>query len=490
MFTRTSTNLWRDTRGAVLIYVTVGMTLLLGGAALVIDAGRLYTMNSELQAAADSFAPACAAELDRKADSHTRATSAVIGATALVANKDTYSTTATSGILAQAPIFLSVLPAGSAALSTATVSTDPTETRFCQVSVVAKTMDTYFIRALTGQTSKTTNAVAVAGFDLAVCEFTPLFICNPYEFGSEFASIEAAVADAGFRRRLFKLAALGGSDQASAGNFGFLESPMGPGAAQLADSLAVGTPNTCFIENGVDTKTGANTGPVRTALNVRFDMYRGSFNGKKNNGAYRPGLNVRKGWAGTPDCMGPNDSVTNTPGTQMGLPRDDCFDPTDAAFPCTNLAASEARMGTGMWDFQDYWTTNHAAAAPFGWSDADPPSRYEVYREEIDSLTYAEAAPSGETGMSKCYNGSVAPDDDPDRRLLYAAVIDCAANLAPGANSGVPVEAWLKMFITEPVNSVDGDPANTTDAIYIEIVDILEAGEDDQVLRDIVQLYR
>ena len=89
MFTRTSTNLWRDTRGAVLIYVTVGMTLLLGGAALVIDAGRLYTMNSELQAAADSFAPACAAELDRKADSHTRATSAVIGATALVANKDT-----------------------------------------------------------------------------------------------------------------------------------------------------------------------------------------------------------------------------------------------------------------------------------------------------------------------------------------------------------------------------------------------------------------
>ncbi len=46
--------LWRDTRGAVLIYVTVGLTVLLAGAALVIDAGRLYTMNSELQAAADS----------------------------------------------------------------------------------------------------------------------------------------------------------------------------------------------------------------------------------------------------------------------------------------------------------------------------------------------------------------------------------------------------------------------------------------------------
>ena len=65
--------LWRDTRGAVLIYVTVGLSVLLGGAALVVDAGRLYTMNSELQAAADAFALACAAELDRGADSHTRA---------------------------------------------------------------------------------------------------------------------------------------------------------------------------------------------------------------------------------------------------------------------------------------------------------------------------------------------------------------------------------------------------------------------------------
>ena len=48
-------SLWRDTRGAVLIYVSVGSTVLLGGAALVIDAGRLYTMNSQLQAAAPTL---------------------------------------------------------------------------------------------------------------------------------------------------------------------------------------------------------------------------------------------------------------------------------------------------------------------------------------------------------------------------------------------------------------------------------------------------
>jgi hypothetical protein len=174
----------------------------------------------------------------------------------------------------------------------------------------------------------------------------------------------------------------------------------------------------------------------------------------------------------------------------MGLPRDDCFDATDAAFPCANLGATDARMGTGMWDFEDYWTTNHAAAAPLGWTDLDPPARYEVYREEIDSLTYTEAAPSGETGVAECYGGGTAPNDDPDRRILYAAVIDCQTEMGPGANTGVPVEAWLKLFISEPVNSVDGDPANTKDAIFIEIVNVLEPGQDSEVLHDIVQLYR
>jgi Flp pilus assembly protein TadG len=481
--------LWRDTRGAVLIYVTVGLTVLLGGAALVIDAGRLYTMNSELQAAADAFALTCAAELDRTADSEVRAGLAVAN---LVTNSDTYSTTATSNVVAGTPVFLSFLPADSAALSTATVSTDPSETRFCQITVNAKSIDTYFVQVFSGQTTKSTTAVAVAGFDSAVCGFTPLFICNPFEFGGEFASIQAAVADPAFRRRLFKLAILGGADQPSAGNFRFLESPLGPGAAQLADTLAVAAPNTCFIETGVDTKTGANTGPVRTALNVRFDMYRGSFASKKNVAAYRPAMNVRKGWPGTPDCMTAAAVVTNNPPNIMGLPRDDCYDAADSAFPYANLAATDARMGTGDWDFEAYWTTNHAFAAPFGWNNGDGnrPSRYEVYREEIDSSTYTDVSPDGETGEAECYGGATAPNDSPDRRIIYAAILDCTAELGPGANTGVPVEAWVKMFITEPVASVDGDPANTKDAIYIEMVDVLDPGEDDDVLHDIVQLYR
>ena len=432
--------LWRDTRGAVLIYVTVGLTVLLGGAALVIDAGRLYTMNSELQAAADAFALACAAELDRSALSEDRALTAI---QTLVANKDTYSQNASSGISPQLPpIFLSALPADSAPLSDATVSTDPSETRFCQVSVVAKTMDTYFIRALTGQTSKSTNAVAVAGFDQAVCAFTPLFICNPYEVPGEYASFDAAMADPAFKRRLVKLAILGGpASQPVPGNFGYLESPFGPGAKSLADSLGMGSPPTCFFQNGVSTKTGGTVGPVRSAMNTRFDMYRGPYNAEKSNPQFRPSMNVRRGWVAPPNCMNPSANTTMDPGTTMGLPRDLCFasDPNT----CATMGPAEGRMGAGDWDFEMYWATNHCGgdcggSFPNGWSNGNRPSRYDAYREEIDSTLIADAAVGGETGTPVCYTGGVGTITDVvDRRILYAAVVDCAAELSPGHNTDV-----------------------------------------------------
>lgn len=525
--------LWRDTRGAILIYVTVGLTVLLGGAALVIDAGRLYTMSSELQAAADAFALACAAELDRTADSETRALLAV---NTLVANKDTYSQNASSGILAQAPIFLSALPADNEALSTATVSTDPSETRFCQVSVQTKTMDTYFIRALTGQTSISTNAVAVAGFDQAVCQFTPLFICNPFDPFNGTVTIDGvtsigdAVTKLEFRRRQFKLVQLGGNDQASPGNFGYLESPLGPGGQNLAESLAVVSPNTCFIANGVSTKTGATAGPVRKALNVRFDMYKpgggvGGFN--KSDPNYRPAINVRRGLNpddvnGGTGCAAANVSLNDTPAL-MGLPRDDCYAP-GATPGCDDLSLgtdpNDGRMGLGFYDFETYWATNHgglSAVPPNLWdNNLHLPSRYEVYRYEIDNAGCANAGMScnsdpssdpdplappggGETGEPQCHLSTAT--DDPDRRILYAAVVNCAnptncgtpaqTGLCPGSNSDyVKVEAWIKMFITAPVVDLNSDPANEKPAVFVEIVDVLKAGDDDEVLHDIVQLYR
>ena len=43
----------RDESGAALIYVSIALTVFMGFAALVIDGSRLYTLDTELQSAAD-----------------------------------------------------------------------------------------------------------------------------------------------------------------------------------------------------------------------------------------------------------------------------------------------------------------------------------------------------------------------------------------------------------------------------------------------------
>ncbi|MEX2201152.1 MAG: TadG family pilus assembly protein [Dongiaceae bacterium] len=63
----------RDKRAAVLIYVTMGMTVFLGFTALAIDGSYLFLMNNRAQAAADSAALAGASQLPDDATAETEA---------------------------------------------------------------------------------------------------------------------------------------------------------------------------------------------------------------------------------------------------------------------------------------------------------------------------------------------------------------------------------------------------------------------------------
>jgi len=97
-------------------------------------------------------------------------------------------------------------------------------------------------------------------------------------------------------------------------------------------------------------------------------------------------------------------------------------------------------------------------------------------------------SPGGETGDPQCYGGG-APSDDPDRRILYGAILNCLEleaqyGISGGSGGPYPVEAWAKFFLTEPVET--GPDQN----IHVELVGIVEPGTDDSVARDIVQLYR
>src|SRR5262249_43518245 len=74
------------------------------------------------------------------------------------------------------------------------------------------------------------------------------------------------------------------------------------------------------------------------------------------------------------------------------------------------------------------------------------PSRYSVYRYEIEQGYVADVSPGGESGAPACYLGDNFPAAS-DRRILYAAVINCQSlRLESEAQSNVPVAAFGKFF--------------------------------------------
>lgn len=471
----TFTQFWRDREGGVAVYVGVLLPLLIAGAIVGVDAGRLFTLQTSLQDGADALALAGAAELDRRSSAIARANNAIA---TLVENKQKFDSSGLTEVTVSQVRFLKELPADdSMPIGSKYETSDPREARFVEVSVTPGVLKTMFPVSLFGGSDVlTTTAKAVAGFDTAVCDFTPVYICNPYE-GSGTSIFDAAKSS-DMKRRLIALRQHGGStSQYAPGNYGFLEPPDNPGANELRDMLGLAAPPACFLQSGVLLRPGF-VATARDAINVRFDLFEGPMSGKKNNSAYRPAQNVRKGYSGN-NC---NQEPAEPPG-HMGLPQDDCFD----AGSCSLMGG---RMGNGDWNCQEYWAANFGShPPPPGCAGNASVSRYHVYRYEIEQGLVGTPSTGGETGVPQCYNGG-GLSDDPDRRILYGAVLNCLEldaeyGLSGSSNPPLPAEAFAKFFITEPVGS------GSDQEIFVELVDIIEPGNSPAgLVRDIVQLYR
>src|SRR5688572_28771750 len=470
----------RDENGAALIYVSIALTVFMGFAALVIDGSRLFTLDTELQSAADAIALAGAAELDGNADAQDRA---ILAMNNLVQNADTFGNdpAAIAGATEYSARFLSALPDDDQPLSDATVAATQPEARFVEVTVNDRQVDSMFATAIGGDDTAGAEAVAVAGFTSAVCKFTPLFICNPYEGTDDsLGSFSGKVASADERRRIIALKKAGSGASYFPGNFGFLESDVGPGANELKESLASVDPGSCFRQDGVETQTGA-VNSARHAINTRFDIYEGNFNSKKNNADFRPAENVTKGYL--PSGGGGGGAGCNTA-------LDTATPPTAMGFPIEAIDLS-TRLGDGNWDFEAYWGINHpTTTAPHGWSNTNRPPRYDVYLWELANEIPDNSGAGGEDGNPTCSSSTVAPE--PDRRIIYAAVLNCDdLDLTGGSGDTVPALTFVKMFITQPMTKLPGTGlTDEDDTLYVEMVDIVEPGVDDEVVHDIVQLYR
>jgi hypothetical protein len=500
----------RDERGAALVYVSIALTVFMGFAALVIDGSRLFTLDTEMQSAADALALAGAAELDGNSDAITRATAAMDN---LVANYETFGDSGTP-ITGYAARFLDSLPASDADEITEEYETDdPTEARFVEVRLLqeegeggaegednTRSISTMFASAIGGADTARAGAVAVAGFTAAVCKFTPLFMCNPFEeTDPSLGYFTSQMSTQAGKRRIIALKKSGNGASYTPGNFGFLESELGHGANALGEALARVDPGTCYRQDGVETKTGS-TNSVHRDINVRFDLYDNGVPGSwKNSADYRPAQNVTKGYV----LSGGNGNGNGNGGggasawCNAGL---DASDPPKAmGFPLDSVIDhAGTRLGNGEWDVAAYWNINHpgisyppAEHPEWGTTNENRPSRYEVYRWEIEEGHIPDnSATGGENGNAQCNRNGVS--DEVDRRIIYAAVLNCTElGLTGGSGGTVPALTFVKMFMTQPMTKLPGTGhTDEDDTLYVEMVDIVKPGTADEVVHDIVQLYR
>ncbi|AZO41666.1 hypothetical protein EJ076_11545 [Mesorhizobium sp. M7D.F.Ca.US.005.01.1.1] len=479
---------WNDQRGVAMILVAIMLPVLIGFSLLAIDMSRVNGLHNDLQKGVDAMALAAAAELDGNVDAITRANRAV---TTLVANSTLFSTSGDHPIvLADVTVtYLTGIPASDDITLTAAgvdsnaqnwASTDPKVVRFAEVTVNASgatdgagAFATIFPASLVGSTEKMDiRPQAVAGFTNALCQFTPMFICNPY---TSLGALQTALSGTKKPMIWLKEQQGGNTAQYGPGNYGFLATPEGDKSTQaLTEMFAVTSPAACFSQNGVTTRPG-NIPPVNDGINTRFDLYPNGNSGKLDPADAPPAPNVRKGMVASPgkNCSysAPSNGQTNN---YKALPRDNCF----YSGGCTQAGV----LGDGTWDFTGYWTVNHGNASTSGVLTAcgASPSRYCVYKYEIDN-------PSLKSGQEKTPPQCNTTTQTADRRLLYVAIIDCVANTVQGGSQALPVQAFASVFVTEPA----GGSPNAD--IYGEMQDISTvAGQNTlkKLQRNEAQLYR
>ncbi|TPN28194.1 hypothetical protein FKO01_22750 [Mesorhizobium sp. B2-3-3] len=475
---------WNDQRGVAMLFAAILVPVLVGLSLLAIDMSRANGLHNDMQKGADAYALVAAAELDGNTDAIARANRAV--GNLLTTNATKFSTSGDHTLVAAdlTVTYLSGIPANdSIALSAAGVDAngvnwstiDPKAAKFAEVTVNSTAFATIFPASFVGSNdTMNLQTQAVAGFNNALCQFTPMFICNPY---ASIGALQTALSGTKKPMIWLKEQQGGASAQYGPGNYGFLSSPEGDkNTAAITEMFAVTNPPACYSQNGVTTRPG-NIPPVNDGINTRFDIFSNGGPYKTDPSINPPAPNVRKGMvvsnAGKNNCSysAPNSGQAKN---YMALPRDNCF--------TSGTCAQAGVLGDGAWDFAGYWSVNHGNASTAGvtTSCGANPSRYCVYQYEI-------ANPGLKSGQEATAPQCNTTTQGADRRLLYVAIIDCVNNTVKGGGQTLPVQAFGSVFVTEPA----GGAPNAD--IYGEMQDISTVvGQSTlkKLQRNEAQLYR
>jgi Flp pilus assembly protein TadG len=536
-------SLARDSGGAVAIYIAIAAPVMLGVGALSMDLGRLMTLNTELQGAADAAALAGARELDRFPGAMAKASAAAVGA---ITNSQTFATDGGGKQVlidatpcADPPVapcmrFLKSLPADDGdPITAANVTTIDAEARFIDVHVGARSITNILVRIVGGPGTASTSAAAVAGNDQVVCKIPPMFMCNPSE-GAGNTDLQLPVDINALEGRQLELFHQGGGGSLTPGNFGLLcptgtEGATNCGGSAVKDALA-STTGTCISLELTTTKTGVTLEMVRTGINARFDYWTPQAKDTGNDrwrdrDEFMPAANVTQGGdapAGAGGGQATCEYSAIDPAEGMGQPRDQCHIDDNCNY------SGNSRIGDGNWDHLEYFRINHGCnqstnptCKPGDWDALTgtanwPPTRYQTYRYELERTPEVIVEPNQtiydvagnavetteEDGHTQCFQGTPPPIPGynyfpakvrdlkllGDRRVLPLAIANCnaleAAGISTSGKFSFRPPEFVYVFLSEPMKN----PSDSE--IYAEILGALDEGAVDSLSRDIIQLYR
>lgn len=509
-----------DNRGAVAPTVALSLFALIGAGGVAFDYARMASLDTELQSAADQAALAAATQLDGLSNARARATAA---AQQLVANSTLFANETSSRALSVATVafcstFDDDLPNNPADPATAptgcTVATSDADAKVAVVTMGTRRANFAFTPIVGALSSGDLSAQAAAAVGSAICKVPPVMICNPTEPSSNTNEMLPYTPVRGVGLRLVT-----GSATAP-GNFGWLEAGLGNGAQALAAALGYNTPpGPCQPTSGVTTKTGMDTA-VLSAFNSRFDVFANGNTTCPNQlgGTCSPSVNTRKDLtceknnAGTgckndtwtPVIYDPYwDSDADGDSELAFLPTDGTRDPKIMGYPhdlCHSSLQSRhtcSVQGDGSWDRDAYFRVNYGKAASewrtmMGLGSTAMPTRYDVYKWEIDhptgtgtkGINFSQTAVDPQSAFSIPATGRAGVGEgpnQPDRRTIAVAVLNCEALEVKGKTTNVPVPIWLKVFLVEPAikRGSGSDLYADTKDIYVEVVEASTASADD-----------
>jgi Flp pilus assembly protein TadG len=299
-FVRRALALWRDTDGLMVPYVAVMLPVLVGFALLALDASRRMSLQTQMQAAADSLALAGARELNKQAGAESRAILAMANAHAATKSSNTLFGVGSSPRLDYTFTFYSGLSAASDGIGGSVASGD-SDAKYVSVKITPQTWSTILPASFLKNTSTNAFAIgadAVAGFaGTSVCSVAPIFVCNPYEESAgsmtdaqATEALYSAFDDPAILRRQLKLNRNG----IGPGHFGWLNTADGCDDATCMAKNVAGASGACYSDAGVSLAIG-NKNAAEQYFDTRFDIYNQD-PPPASPGADPPAVNVRKGY--------------------------------------------------------------------------------------------------------------------------------------------------------------------------------------------------